>query len=154
MPAHDARAQQGDNAAAPQAEEDDSWKRKSLRQLRKEQQEAEEDFYDAFNSVNSDDEFDISCKNRKPLGSRRRERACQAKFLWEYEEDFARISARAISSSGVSGMPADQTARMEEKQTQLRNEMSSLIAEVPVVKQAFAELARAKRHYEAKDAER
>jgi len=153
MPAQQARAQQ-DETAAPQAEEDDSWKRKSLRQLRNEFREAEKSFYDTFNSVNSADEFDISCKNRKPLGSRRSERTCQAKFLWEYEGDLAKASARAITTNGVSSMQGDQATRIEDKQVRLRNEMSSLIAEVPAVKQAFAELARTKRHYEAKDAER
>ena len=152
LQAQQAIAQQGDSAA-PQAEEDDSWKSKSLRQLRKEYQEAEEGFYDAFNAINSDDEFDISCKNRKPLGSRKRERVCQAKFRWDYESELASAFARANNSGGLTGMPADQTARMEQKQNQLRAEMSSLIAEVPVVKQAFAELARAKQHYEAKMAD-
>ena len=144
---------QQDESAAQDMQDDDSWRKKSLRQLRNEYRQAEEGFYDAFNSVNSDDEFDITCKNRKTLGARRSERACQAKFLWDNEEELASASARALNNSGATGLGADQSARMEVMQNRLRNEMSSLIAEVPVVKQAFAELARAKRHYEAKMAE-
>ena len=151
-PAQLVLAQQDDGAEA-QAEEDDSWRKKSLRQLRKEYQEAEEGFYDAFNAVNSDDEFDISCKSRRPLGSRRRERACQAKFLWEYEEELANASARTMTGAGDTGLAANQTARLERMQTQLRGEMSSMIAEVPAVSEAFARLAQAKRRYEAKQAE-
>ena len=152
VPAQQTLGQQADSVT-PEAQEDDSWKRKSLRQLRKEYEQAEEGFYDAFNSVNSDDDFDIACKKRKKLGARRSERACQANFLWQYEEELAKASARTMTGAGDTGLGADQNAKMERMQNQLRDEMSSLIAEVPVVKQAFAELATAKRHYEAKLAE-
>jgi len=141
------------DSASPEAQEDDSWRKKSLGQLRKEYRQSEESFYEAFNSVNSDDKFDITCKRQKSLGARRSERVCQAKFLWDYKEDLASASARTMTGAGDTGLGADQSARMERMQNQLRNEMSSLIAEVPVVKQAFAELATAKRHYETKMAE-
>ena len=144
---------QQEDSATPEAQEDDSWKRKSLRQLRRDYEQAEEGFYDAFNAVNSDDSFDITCKKRKKLGARRSERACQAKFLWDYQEELASASARTMTGAGDTGLGADQNARMDRMQNQLRDEMSSLIAEVPVVKQAFAELATAKRRYESKMAE-
>ena len=44
---------------AAEAAEDVSWMGKSVRQLRREYRKAEETFYDAFNDVNSDNDFDM-----------------------------------------------------------------------------------------------
>ena len=69
------------------AAEDASWMGKSVRQLRREYRKAEEAFYNAFNDVNSDNDFDMDCKTAPVLGSRKRERRCQAEFLWDYEKE-------------------------------------------------------------------
>ena len=130
-------------------EEDTSWQRKSERQLRDEYREAEEAFYERFNEVNSRDDFDVSCKTRVPLGSRKRERTCQAAFLWDYEAEAAEQMIRDRSGGGVGAMRTS-TAQLQAKQEELRNEMSAAIQEHPEVSEAFARLATAKRHYEAK----
>jgi len=133
------------------AEEDTSWQKKSARQLQKEYREAEEAFYGRFNEVNSTNDFDVSCKTRAPLGSRKRERTCQAKFLWDYEEE----SAERITRGGgdAAGSMRTSTARLQARQEELRSEMSTAIQNHPEVSEAFARLAAAKRHYESKLAE-
>jgi len=132
-------------------EEDTSWQKKSERQLQKEYREAEEAFYAAFNDVNSTNDFDVSCKTRAPLGSRKRVRTCQAKFLWDYEEE----AAEQITRNGGTGGGSMRTSptQLQARQEALRDEMSAAIQEHPEVSEAFSRLATAKRHYEAKQAQ-
>lgn len=134
------------------AEEDTSWKEKSVRKLRREYRDAEENFYGAFNNVNTDDEFDIDCKTAAPLGSRKRERRCQAEFLWEYEEELAEETYRQ-SSTGTPAGTTTSAATLQRKQNELRAEMTAAISDYPAVAAAFAELGRTKRNYELKLAE-
>jgi hypothetical protein len=132
-------------------EEDSSWQKKSARQLQNEYREAEEAFYARFNDVNSTDDFDVSCKTRTPLGSRKRERTCQAKFLWDYEEEAAEQVTR--SRGGVGGSMRTSPAQLQARQEELRTEMSAAIQQHSEVSEAFSRLAAAKRHYEAKQAQ-
>ena len=133
------------------AEEETSWQKKSERQLQKEYREAEEAFYAAFNDVNSTNDFDVSCQTRAPLGSRKRVRTCQAKFLWDYEEE----AAEQITRNGGTGGGSMRTSptQLQARQEALRDEMSAAIQEHPEVSEAFSRLATAKRHYEAKQAQ-
>ncbi len=149
-----ALAQEAADQETPPAavEEDDSWKDKSVRQLRGEYRDAEEAFYDAFNAVNSDDEFDMDCKTAPVLGSRKRERKCQAEFLWEYEAELGEEMYRR-SSTGIAGSATTSTATLQRKQEALRVEMTNAVSEHPEVAAAFAELRRTKRNYELKMAE-
>jgi len=132
-------------------EEDTSWQKKSARQLQKEYREAEEAFYARFNEVNSTNDFDFSCKTRAPLGSRKRVRTCQAKFLWDYEEEAAEQITRNRGNGG--GSMRTSPSQLQARQEALRNEMSAAIQEHPEVSEAFSRLATAKRHLEAKQAQ-
>lgn len=146
-------AQNASDEEAPAAvEEDTSWQDKSVRQLRREYRAAEEAFYAAFNEINTDDEFDMDCRTAPRLGSRKRERRCQAEFLWEYEEELAEEMYRR-SSTGAAGSATTSQARLQRKQEELRAEMNAAIADYPAVGAAFAELQRSKRHYDLKMAE-
>ena len=133
-------------------EEDNSWKDKSVRQLRREYRDAEEAFYEAFNEINTDDEFDMDCKTEPRLGSRKRERRCQAEFLWEYEEELGEEMYRR-SSTGAPGSATTSQATLQRKQDELRAEMNAAIRDYPAVAAAFAELQRTKRNYDLKMAE-
>lgn len=133
-------------------EEDTSWKDKSVRQLRCEYRDAEEEFYDAFNAVNTDDEFDMDCKTAARLGSRKRERRCQAEFLWDYEKEVGEEMGRR-TSTGTPGGATTSTATLQRNLGELRAEMTAVIADYPAVAAAFAELNRTKRNYERRMAE-
>jgi len=137
---------------AAEAAEDVSWMGKSVRQLRREYRKAEETFYDAFNDVNSDNDFDMDCKTAPVLGSRKRERRCQAEFLWDYEKELGEEMYR-LHTTGSAGNATASTAMLQRKQEALRAEMTAAIADYPAVAAALAELTRAKRHYEFKIAE-
>ena len=134
---------------AAEVEEDTSWRAKSARQLRREYRDAEESFYEAFNAVNSDDEFDIDCKTAPVLGSRKRERRCQADFLWDYEDELGEEMYRQ-SSTGSPGSATTSGSRIERKLEALRAEMSAAVSGYPEVAAAFAELARTKQNYDRK----
>ena len=141
-------AQESEPASADTANEDADYKRKSLSRLRQEMYDAEEAFYAEFNAVNSDDEFDVRCKLEAPLGSRRKEHACKADFLWKYEAEAARRFNSQIDGAGGGGIHGN--AQLGSKQERLRNMLSSAIAEHADVQRSFALLARAKKNYEAK----
>ena len=146
-------AQDASNRETPATvEEDNSWKDKSVRQLRREYRDAEEAFYDAFNEINTDDEFDMECRTAPRLGSRKRERRCQAEFLWEYEEELGEEMYRR-SSTGAAGSATTSQVTLQRKQDELRAEMNAAIADYPAVAAAFAELRRTKRNYDLKMAE-
>jgi len=145
-------AQESEPASADAVKEDTSYKRKSLSRLRQELYDAEEAFYAAFNSVNSDDEFDVECKNEAPLGSRRKEHACKADFLWKYEAEAATRYSSRIDGEGGGGLPS--SAQLGKKQEQLRNMLSAAISDDPEVQRSFALLAKAKKNYEAKQQDR
>ena len=135
-----------DEAAA--ADDDDSWRTKSERQLQRELRDAEEAFFDSYNAVNSGKQYDVLCKTTTPLGSRKRERKCQARFLWDHEEEMAENYARR--SMGAPGPGAAATSDLQPKLDRLRSEMSSAMAEHAEVAEAFAALTKAKQDYERK----
>ena len=146
-------AQEAENSkAVAEVEEDTSWKDKSARELRREHRDAEENFYEAFNAVNSDDDFDIVCKTAPTLGSRKRERRCQAEFLWNYEDELGEEMYRQ-SSTGSPGSATTSGSTLERKLEVLRAEMAAAVSGYPEVAAAFTELARAKQNYDRKMSE-
>ena len=63
----------------------------SLFSLRMEVYRAEEYKFDIFNSLNSTDEFDITCEWRAPLGSRIPRRFCEAGYIKKARAEDARL---------------------------------------------------------------
>jgi len=53
----------------------------SLHSLREEVIRAEDLHFETFNSLNSNDDFDITCKWRAPMGSLFRQRNCEVEFI-------------------------------------------------------------------------
>ena len=54
---------------------------KSIIDLKHEMYEAEEALYDIFNSLNSDDDYDIHCNEKAPTGSKITQRVCRTEKL-------------------------------------------------------------------------
>ena len=133
---------------AAQPAEDESWRDKSERQLRRELRDAEKAFFDAFNDVNSDRKYDVLCKTSTSLGTRKRERKCQARFLWDYEEEMAENYARR--SVGAPGPGAAASSNLQPELDALRAEMSTAMSTHANVAEAFEALNRARRGYERK----
>jgi hypothetical protein len=60
-----------------------------LSELRYEVQAAREHAYDVFNALNSDDEFDILCRDERKYHSRTKRRVCKARFETDISADAA-----------------------------------------------------------------
>jgi hypothetical protein len=145
-------AQETEPASADAAKENTDYRKKSLSRLRKEFNDAEEEFYALFNSVNTDDEFDVDCRNEVALGSRRKVHACKADFLWKYEAEMAEEYGRRIDGEGGGSLL--RGSQLEKKQELLRSKISSAISENPELQRSFAILARAKKDVDAKQRDR
>ena len=110
---------------------------------------AEEDFFDLFNSLNSDDAFDVECKNRqKSITERRKDHRCAPSFALEYEAWVTSQFMRGMSN-GYIGMldPAfanlDYQARVRVKEIEMRAEMAELIEANPEFQDKIEALERA-----------
>src|SRR5690349_10316375 len=54
--------------------------RRTLFSLRRELQAARENVWDVFNTINSDDDFDIACASAPHTGSHYKKRACRPQY--------------------------------------------------------------------------
>jgi len=78
---------------------------RSLTLLRQEVVVAEDRFFDLYNELNEDDDYDIVCESRRPIGTRIQVRECKAQFVRDAEYE-ATQDALQFSDS-----PANVTAR-------------------------------------------
>lgn len=108
---------------------------KSMAHLRNERYRTEERVFSIFNSLNSDDEYDIHCGYRAATGSLFiRQRVCEANFVGNA------TSAEAFSlMMRRPAVPASTVIRRKNKL--LLEEMRRLAAEHPELGEALAELA-------------
>jgi hypothetical protein len=59
-----------------------------LSQMRKEYEELEDQFYDEYNKLNTDHQWDVSCEREAPTGSRFERRVCTPTFVKSIEHDY------------------------------------------------------------------
>lgn len=105
---------------------------KSMTQLRVELHRAEDKVYTLFNSLNSDDEYDIHCYLEAPIGSHIRRRICRA----NYEVKATTEESRRL----LLGLPsASAWATIQAKNKLLREEMEALVVERPEFLEALSE---------------
>jgi len=114
---------------------------RTLDSLRQEVFRAEDAFYDAFNAVNSSDEYDISCTRRAPTGSRMLRRVCEARFVKDLNADFARAFLRGDPLPPINPM-------IMYKGQLLVDEMRTVARENPLVLTALIRLAESKQKFE------
>ncbi len=120
---------------------------KSLVRLQNEAVRAEEAFYKAFNSVNSDHDFDVHCENRTRMNSHFGDRVCLGAFVARLEAD----DTRAL----LQGLPQPPTyALMAEKTKQLREKLLDAAKQSPAVAAALIEAANARTAFEKENARR
>lgn len=119
--------------------------KKSTKQLRQELDEAEANFFVVFNSINSDDEYDVECDYESSLGSRRKQQVCTPKFA-------RRIGANSTSdmlNEGRWDAPSPAGSRMQKKKELMRQEMTELLSTHAEFSRVFNDFAFAKRAYES-----
>ncbi len=114
----------------------------TLSRLRHRADAKEDVFYELFNAINDDDEFDVRCVDEAPIGSRVKKRVCKANF---------EIEASAEEARGIRlGIPT-QTAfgEMTQKQAAFQERMEVLVNENPQLLKALTEFGDAKSDYES-----
>ena len=108
---------------------------KSVGELRREVYTAEENFFDLFNSLNQDFEYDVNCYYEAPTGTRIRHHVCKANFVVEATSaEFVEWRTRGPRYPAV---PPELV--IAKKKKILRQKMEALIAEHPELQQALNE---------------
>jgi hypothetical protein len=124
---------------------------RSLRELRLEVQAARERVYDIFNSLNSDDEFDIHCRRTVRTGTRIPQRICEPQFVPRLVLEASREYVACLNWGGwCVGQTAAQAIMWQVfvKEMQLDWEVQRLTREHGEVRQAIAEYQGVERRYE------
>ena len=92
--------------------------KKSLSELRSELYKSEEAFYDLFNEINEDDDYDVDCFYERATGTRIKNHVCRAKFVSDaFSSHAARNRGNVSSVANQSANPefARKSAIFEEK---------------------------------------
>lgn len=119
--AHQAAAQRGAEAS------------RNVNELRRQLQDAEEAVFERFNEINSDDRFDIVCRNETVLGSRVPKRQCTSRDFREKDAALGEATTLGLSGS-TSGAPSSAppggqfVASQLEGQVELQREIQRLAA--------------------------
>ena len=137
-----APVQEVEQAPSDTLEEIIVYGQRSLLKFRLDMYRAEEDFYDLFNSLNSDDEYDVHCYREAPTGSHIRRRFCRANFEKE-------ITAEAAVNWRLGQAYVTAGARIRHKKKLLNEEMEALLSEHPNLTKALSEFSVAKQTYES-----
>jgi len=108
---------------------------KSIGVLRREVYKAEENFFDLFNSLNQDFEYDVNCYYEVPSFTHIRHHVCRANFVVEATSvQYVEIRTRGPRYPTV---PPDLV--IAKKKKIFRQKMEELIAEHPELLQALTE---------------
>jgi hypothetical protein len=118
---------------------------KSLHDLRLEVYKAEENFFEVFNSVNEDDEFDVRCFYEVPSFTHIRRHVCRANFVTNATSGGAIVFMGADPQYPV--VPAGTT--IMQKKRRMQEIMESLVAERPELLQALSEYTDKKQTFES-----
>ena len=120
---------------------------KSLLSLRLEVYEAEDAYFDLFNSLNSNDDYDIHCYREAQTGSRLKRRVCKTNYLVRLEAEATAEWVRA-SQAGASQSYLDPRARVRRLDAKVQEEMNTLAAERPEFVERLNEYSNKKQLYE------
>ncbi|MDX2411323.1 MAG: hypothetical protein QNK34_05135 [Woeseiaceae bacterium] len=114
---------------------------RSLRSLRREMVEAEDNIYAIFNSLNHDDGYDIICKKERRIGSQILYRVCKARL---YREKVAEAAEDYLDQNEHYGV----TLNAQQHNEILREKMRALAAENPQLVEALRKRLALQKDYE------
>lgn len=100
---------------------------------------AEVEVYDLFNDLNDDNEFDVSCEQKAPVGSHIKQRYCQPRFV-------ARLYNEALRERGSNRISPSQYNR---KQEEFQAIMETLANENDDLLKALVDYGQAADRYDA-----
>ena len=113
------------------SEEDARIAQLSLSELRREVYQAEEDYYDIYNKLNDDRDYELRCFYENPTGTRVKNHVCRARFVTRaYERHAARNRSdlSRIANQDADPAFAEKTAIFQAKMETLVNENAELQA--------------------------
>ena len=134
--------QEDEPASSETVEEIVVYGEKSLVHLRHEVHRAEDRVFDVFNTLNSDDEYDIHCYREAPIGSHIHRRVCRANFVSKATAAEARALLLRLPNPIAS-------ATIQKKTERLLEEMEALAKERPELLNALSELSGATQTYKS-----
>jgi hypothetical protein len=71
-----------------------------LSAMRKEYEQLEDKFYDEYNKLNTDHQWDVNCNREAPTGTRFKRRVCTPVFVDRIEHDFYRNTLQGHAGAG------------------------------------------------------
>ena len=86
----------------------------SPRQLRQEIRIAELQIFDIFNEINEDDDYDVICRRRAPIGSQIPRTECKARLFWDALSDHSENTDETIIIGQVIPNPQAHAAKLRE----------------------------------------
>lgn len=119
----------------------------SLRQMRDAIVAAEQRFYDLYNELNQEDDFDIHCHERAALGTRIKRREC----LVAFQEEAQMMYARAVMNGDFS---PDAVMMTLERRDEYRRNALAVINGDARLRRMIQERARLEEKYEAERRQR
>jgi hypothetical protein len=146
-PVQIAMAQAGDEKSREPIEEITAYGNRSMLSFRLEMEAAEEKYYDYFNDLNDDEEFDITCKIATLPASHIKARMCKGNFEWSSLDDAAR--ERMERGNLTNLLPIQNHAEIERKKRLTLDKMEKLANENPDFREALFALTRISRKFEA-----
>ncbi len=115
---------------------------RSLSSMRTEIIEVENKVFDIFNAVNSDNDYDVSCRRETPSFSHIPQRVCRPRFVDRIEANTAQIYLRGDGYF-------DPRAEIRHHQQILEERMRTLVEETPQLHEALREFYLTKTEFEA-----
>jgi hypothetical protein len=126
---------------------------RSLLALRMQVEAAQDEVHLLFNELNTDDDFDIVCKEEERIFSRMRQKNCMPQYAWDAHAKEGQVFAQKVTGEAhVEGAPVD--LEIDSYQPALKEQMIEALRHSPelfdaIVKHAtlMEELAEAQATY-------
>jgi hypothetical protein len=131
---------------------------KKLRVLRREVFKAEDRFYERFNTLNTNDDFDIHCRMDKPTGTIVPQRECRIQFLAEAgamdAREFLQGLTTAAAARGVHTPLAVLQPLWLQRREEYRQTAKALLEKNPELLALATEWGRLREQYDRERKER
>jgi hypothetical protein len=121
---------------------------RKLHQLRADVIAAEDRFYELFNELNTNDDYDVHCTQDQPTGTRISHRACRPVFYARAQEDEARSLLNELQGFAAAVVPSPQVVALERNADMTRS-MLEVINKDPRLVKLVRERERLEKRYVA-----
>jgi hypothetical protein len=123
--------------------------KEKLSQLQTEVYKAEDDFFEAFNRVNTDPEFETHCGFELPIDSHIQKRVCRPQFVNDSTEEdmLSHLDSRFMVGPVHPGRPANM--EISHKMSAYRNHIRDLVRNDPELRKALGQYYALAQQYNA-----